>query len=196
MLECYLNNLGYSKKDINRFINAKELSKFSEEELCHRISNIFDYMLSFGYKKEEIISISIYNVRFFSWDVITINRKINNLRLIGYKKEEIIKMSVKYPNLFLLSEENIRLKKMFYDKIGISEIITKYPAYFNRSFDLIYARYVFYHRIGIKINNGNYSLLFVKQSVFINRFGKTNQQLVSMYNYNERIKKKEKTLRK
>ena len=88
----------------------------------------------------------INNIKIFSWDVAMINRKINNLRLIGYKKEEIIKMSVKYPNLFLLSEENIRLKKMFYDKIGISEIIIKYPAYFNRSFDLIYARYVFYHR--------------------------------------------------
>ena len=119
MLESYLNSLGYSEKDINMFINAKELLRFSDEELCCRISSIFEYMLSFGYSRDEIISMSINNIKIFSWDVAMINRKIYNLRLLGYEKEEIIKMTVKCPKMLILGEDNIKLKKMFYDRIGI-----------------------------------------------------------------------------
>ena len=185
MLESYLSSLGYGDKEIDMFINTKELSRFSDEELCCRISDIFEYMLSYGYEKDEIINMSILSIKLFSFDVDMIIRKINNLSRLGYRKDEIIKMTVKYPNIFVLGEESIKIKKIFYDKIGILDVITKHPVYFSKSFDLVYARYVFYYRMGIKITKGNYSLLFLNQRSFINRFGKTNEQLIAMYNYDE-----------
>ena len=44
--------------------------------------------------------------------------------------------------------------------------------------------------MGIKIDRGNANMLFMRQEIFINKFGKTNEQLIKLYNYNEYLEKK------
>lgn len=189
MLYEYMKNLGYTDEEIKKIVNAKPLVKYSEIELYDKIDSIFNWMLLFGYKNEDIRRISLMNLRLFNWNIEMIKRKLNNLLELGYTKEQVINMIVKCPLLFVLSEDNVREKSVFYKKIGLSDIIIKHPVYFIQSIDLSYARYVFYHRMGMKITRGNSSLLFLNQNNFVRRFGKTDKQLIKLYNYDEYLEK-------
>ena len=50
--------------------------------------------------------------------------------------------------------------------------------------------------MGIKIDRGNANMLFMKQELFVNKFGKTNEQLMILYNYQEYLEKRIAKLKK
>ena len=55
---------------------------------------------------------------------------------------------------------------------------------------MVYARYMFYRTIGIKINKGNYRRLFIRESYFINMYGKNNKTLIELYKFNGFVNKR------
>ena len=80
--------------------------------------------------------------------------------------------------------------------MNIGDIIINDSNHLRQSFELSFARYWFYHRMGIQIDRGNANLLFMRQDDFVNKFGKTNQQLIVLYNYDEYLEKQKVKSRK
>lgn len=100
------------------------------------------------------------------------------------------------PSIFGRNLDDLILKKKFYDQINIGDILVRDSIHLSQSIELSFARYVFYHRMGIKIDRGNANMLFMKQELFISKFGKTNEQLMKIYNYDEYLEKRKAKLKK
>jgi len=132
----------------------------------------------------------------YAYSTEFIKERFNDLFEIGYTKEEIIKMTKKMPSLFGRDIDDIRRKKKFYDMLNIGDCIVRDPLRLSQSLELSFARYMFYHRIGIKIDRGNAKILFMRQGDFVNKYGKTNQQLIVLYNYDEYLKKRRVKIKK
>ena len=196
MLYEYMKSLGYNDKEIDKIRNAYIFRKYSEIGLYNKVSDIFNYLLSFGYSHDDIIKITVCLPTVYGFSVDTINERLMDMIKLGYTKEEIIIMTRKMPSLFGRNIDDIRLKKKFYDKLNIGDIIIKSPIHLSQSIELSFARYVFYHRMGIKIDRGNANMLFMKQELFISKFGKTNEQLMKLYNYDEYLEKRKAKLKK
>ena len=190
MLNRYMKSLGYNDKEMDRIKNAYIFRKYTEMGLYNKISDIFNYLLMYGYTNEEIIKISVTFPTIYAFSIDSIKERINDFIELGYTKEEMIKITTKMPSLFGRNIDDIRIKKRFYDQIDIGDIIVKAPIHFSQSIELSFARYVFYYRMGIKIDRGNANMLFMRQDLFISKFGKTNEQLMILYNYNEYLEKK------
>lgn len=196
MLYEYLKSLGYSDEEINKIRNAYVFRKYSEISLYNKISDTFNYLLLFGYSAEDIIKMSVCFISLYGYGIDTIKGRLDDMLELGYTKEEIMRMTRKMPSLFGRRIDDIRIKKKFYDQLNIGDIIVKDPIHLSQSLELTFARYAFYHRMGIKIDRGNANLLFMKQELFVNKFGKTNEQLMKLYDYNEYLEKRRKKIRK
>ena len=195
MLDRYMKSLGYNDKEIDKIKKSYVLNNYSDIELYDKVSDIFNYLLVVGYTNDEIIKISKCFPAIFVFSIDKIKMRFDSLLELGYTKEEVLKMTKKMPSLFGRSIDDIRNKKKFYDQINIGDIIVRDPIHFCQSIELSFARYVFYHRIGMKIDRGNANLLFMRQELFVNKFGKTNEQLIALYNYSEYLEKRKTRLK-
>ena len=196
MLKTYMKSLGYTDKDIEKIVSNYALCKYNDEELYNKISDIFNYLLVLGYLDKGIIKMTISQPLIYGLSIESIKQKIDNLLEIGYGFEDIIKITVKFPLLFCKNISDIKIKKRFYEQIGINDLIINNPRCLAQSMKLSFARYMFYYRIGIKINRGNYMLLFMKQSEFVKKHGKTSKQLIDLYSYDEYLEKRKGLIKK
>lgn len=196
MLDEYMKSLGYNDNEIDKIRNAYVLRRYTDIGLYNKISDIFNYLLMVGYTNDEIIKMSITFPTIYGYSIDSIKERLDEMMKLGWTKEEIIKMTKRMPSLFGRSMDDIMIKKRFYDQIGIRDIIIRDPIHLSQSIELSFARYVFYYRMGIKIDRGNANMLFMRQDLFISKFGKTNEQLMILYNYNEYLEKKKVKLKK
>ena len=190
MFEIYMKKLGYNNNDIIKIRNNYILKKYSELTLYNKISDIILYLFLYGYSKQELIGITRKFPSLYCYSIDSLKSKIENIESLGYSKEEIIKMTIKNPTLFGKDIKDIKRKKKFYEQIGLGDIIVNNPFYLTQNIDLTFARYMFYHSQGVKIDHGNMNLLFMKQEDFVKKFGKTNEQLIILYNYDEYLQKR------
>ena len=49
MLNRYMKSLGYNDKEIEKIKNAYVFRHYSEESLYNKVSDIFNYLLMYGY---------------------------------------------------------------------------------------------------------------------------------------------------
>lgn len=190
MLYEYMKSLGYDDKEIDKIKGAYVLRRYTDLGLYNKVSDIFNYLLMFGYTSEEIIKLSVIYPSIYAYSLDYIEKRINDMMKLGWTKENIIKMTKRMPSIFGRNLDDLILKKKFYDQINIGDILVRDSIHLSQSIELSFARYVFYHRMGIKIDRVNANMLFMKQEYFINKFGKTNEQLMVLYNYHEYLEKR------
>mgnify|MGYP003290674024 CR=1 FL=1 len=196
MFEIYMKELGYSNSDITKIRNNCILKNYSEITLYNKINNILCYLFLYGYSMEELIEITRRFPSLYCFSIDTLKNKIENIESLGYSKEEIIKITIKLPALFGKDINDIRRKKRFYDQIGIGDIVVNNTFYLTQNLDLTFARYMFYRSLGVKIDHGNMNLLFMSQESFVKKYGKTNKQLIMLYNYQEYLEKRRTNIKK
>jgi len=184
-----MKGIGYSDSDIVRIRNSYILKRYNDLGLYNKINDILCYLFLYGFSREELIIITRTFPTIYSYSIDIIKNKFLGLRGLGYSNEEIRMMIVKYPALFGRDIKDIKIKKNFFEKIGIGDIVVNNSHFLMQSFDLVFARYMFYRGLGIRIDHGNMNLLFMKQAAFVKKYGKTNKQLIMLYNYDEYMKK-------
>lgn len=179
--------LGFSFEQ-TRTIMKKNPSLFIYKETS--IKDKIDDILALGYSYDDVRSIIIKFPKILSYSLVRIKNRIVELESLGYTHEQVLKMTKLLPSLFGLHIDTIREKKEFYDSIGIGDIITLKPMYLMQSIEVSYARYMFYKSIGKEINKDNYLLLFMLQTRFIKKYGKTKEELINEFNYDKYLEEK------
>ena len=176
------------KKNIFKMIkNLPEILSLSIEMINFKLEEL----INLGYTKEEVIIMTSTHSALYSLSIDYIKNKFIELLNLGFSIDEIKKMTIKFPSLYSLSIDNIRKKREFYDMVGLSDMMILEPKYIMQSIELSYARYMFLKNIGININMNNYRILFMGQNQFEKRFGKNNEQLIKIYNYDRYLENRD-----
>ena len=110
--------LGYTEEEYNKIRFDYVLSKLKDETIAIHVKDIFNYFISIGYTREEIIKMSKKFPIIYSLYKEGINQKMEDLCELGYTHEEVIKLTKKYPALYSYSIENIKRKIEDYYSLG------------------------------------------------------------------------------
>ena len=123
---------------------------------------------------------------------ITVNKeKYESLINEGFLEEEALFIFYNMRSLFS-GNFNKHLEKIrFLREIGLENVIFRTPKNLIQSNELTYARYCFLTSIGAEISADNFSKLFYDNEWFEKKYGKSRDQLLNMYDYNDYLKEKE-----
>ena len=180
--------LGYTREEIIKMTKSfPALYSYSIDNIKQKI----DDLTKLGYTKEEVIKMTKHLPSLYGYSIDNIKQKIDDLIELGYTKEEVIKMTKLLPQLYSLGIDNIKQKIEYLRKIHLDFIVTEDTKKLMQSVDLTYARYEFLTDQGKIINIENYRMLYYNNKTFTKQFGVTKQQLLTMYPYQEREKRKE-----
>ena len=137
-----LIKLGYSKKESIDLVTRYPLCSYKDETLKNNIISVYDYLLSLGYTKKDVIKMTKLLPALYSYSKENIRDKIDFLISLGYTKEDVIKMTKLLPSLYGLSKENIQDKINFlislgYTKEDVIKMTKQLPALYGYSKDNI-----------------------------------------------------------
>lgn len=177
--------LGYSEKEYVKIVNTYPIKNMKPETLIRRVKDNYDFLISLGYSKKEIIKMTKRVSAIFGYSIENIKQKIENLEELGYSREEVIKMTKNLPSIYGFSIENIKQKIEFYDSIGLHSLAIVAPKNLMQSTKLSYARYMFFKEKGIVIDETSYRKLFVNQKQFEKQYGLTKNEILQKYPYEE-----------
>ena len=178
-------DIGYTNEDFEIITNTYPIANIKPETLNKKVKDIYKFLLSLGYSKEEVIKMTKSVPSIYSYSIETMKQKIKDMVELGYSKEEVIKMTKNLPAIYGLSIENMKQKIEFYDEIGLHSLAVIDSKKLMQSTKLSYARYMFYKEKGITITEENYRKLFVGQKQFEKSYGMTKEELIKKYPYNE-----------
>ena len=105
-----LEQYGYKTEQIEKILNNHSLKPYKKETLTTSIVQVFEFLKSLGYTKNEIIKMTYSYPALFSYSIENMEQKIKDIETLGYNKTEILKMTVLSPQLFGTSIENIKQK--------------------------------------------------------------------------------------
>lgn len=138
MLEKLLLELGYGEVDITLLKYNKSLNGYSEIELCDNIKKIFDYLLSLGYSRDEVLKITSLNSMIYSKSILDIENRYIYLSKLGYSDEEIKKLILGNGMLLVVLEDEINnslkiMNKLNYTNDDIRLMSLKHSAILSSS---------------------------------------------------------------
>ena len=116
-----LIKLGYSKKESIDLVTRYPLCNYKDETLKNNIISVYDYLLSLGYTKKDVIKMTRLSPSLYSYSKENIQDKMNFLISLGYTKEDVIKMMRLLPSLYSLSKEYIQDKMNFLISLGYTK---------------------------------------------------------------------------
>ena len=181
-----LIKLGYSEKGASDLVNS--LCNYKDETLKNNIISVYDYLLSIGYTKKDIIKMTKKLPQLYSLSKENIQDKIDFLISLGYTKADVIKMTKLLPSLYGISKENIIEKTEYLKSVELEFIILYDPKMLMQSVKLTYARYKFLtEEKNIGISKESYKKLFISNKQFENAYGISKKELLERYPY-EKIK--------
>ena len=123
MLKEKLISLGYSENDIDKIVNWYPMIRTSENRISDIVEENFQFLLDYGYSKNEIIKMTVTNPGIFSITVEKIFNMINLLLALGYKKNNIIKISKSQPFIFSYSTKHVLDLFNNLCSLGIKDVI-------------------------------------------------------------------------
>ena len=185
-----LKSLGYTEYDISEITNTYPISDMKEGTLINNIKRNYTFLVKLGYSQEEVITMTKYFPTIYSYSIENIQQKIKDIKQLGYSQEEVIKMTKSLPAIYGHSIENIQQKIEFYDYINLHSLAIVSTKSLMQSTALSYAKYMFFLEKGIKIDETNYSKLFLSKKRFQKQYGITKEKLLEKYNYEKDFKGK------
>ena len=81
-----LINLGYSKKEAEAITSSYPLVNLKDETLCKNINENFNYLISLGYTKSDVIKMTKILPSLYSYSKENVEEKIKYLKDIGLKE--------------------------------------------------------------------------------------------------------------
>ena len=179
-----LINLGYSKKEAEDITSSFLLVTLKDETLCKKIHENFNYLISLGYTRADVIKMTKLLPSLYSYSKETIEEKISFLISLGYTMIDIIKMTKQFPALYSLSKENIKDKIKYLRDIGLENIVINDTRQLMQSVSLTYARYEFLTKEKeILIDESNYRKLFCGETNFKKQYGVSKNMILKKYSY-------------
>ena len=177
--------LGYSENEYVEIVNTYQIITMKLETLMRKVKENYEFLISLGYSKEEIIKMTKNLPTIYSYSIENIKQKIEEMEELGYSREEVIKMTIGLPSILGLSIENIKQKVEFYNYIGLCSLAVVDPKKLMQSTKLSYARYMFFKEKGIVIDETSYRKLFMGQKQFEKQYGLTKNEILQKYPYEE-----------
>ena len=149
-----LISLGYSEEDYELFKNNYALSNYKEETLKEKIIKNYEFLVSVGYTKEEVIKITKSLPPIYSYSIEKIKQKIEDIIALGYTKEEVIKMTKSLPQIYGYSKENMKQKiedmiALGYTKEEVIKMTKSLPTIYGLSIENMKQKIDFYDSIGL-----------------------------------------------
>jgi hypothetical protein len=122
----------------------------------------------------------------FGLSIDNMKRKNEDIQALGYSQDDVLNMTKSLPQIFGLSIDNMKQKIDFYDSINMHDLAIINTKQLMQGVALSYARYQFFaHEQGVVIGLDNYSMLFMKQKQFKNKYGYDNNEIKQKYPYEE-----------
>ena len=90
MIDEILKKYGYSNNQISKITESYSLKTMKEETLAEHIEQNFSFLEFLGYKKEQIIKMTVRLPSIYGYSIENIKNKFETLISLGYKKEEIL----------------------------------------------------------------------------------------------------------
>lgn len=178
----YLSAIGFLKNDIIKLTSAfPQIFSINMNTLNNKIN----YFVQLGFDIPNIIKMVKSSPEILSYNNDTILKKIENLINLGYIKSEAINITIEFPSLLGLNEKTIEEKITFYKSINLEKAFIQKPKYLMQSIALSYARYNYFKNKDHEINMDNFSLLFLTEKNFYDKYKKTNEELKDIYKYNK-----------
>ena len=141
-LEQLFIKLGYTKDDYILIRNSYSLKKLREETLIRQVKRNYNWLLEFGYSKEEVIKITKTLPTIYGLSIENMIQKIEEVVGLGYIKQEIIKMTKSFPQLYSITIESIKQKiedliEIGYSKEEVIKMTRNFPQLYSITIEFI-----------------------------------------------------------
>ena len=110
MVRKYLKEIGYENNEIEEILESYPFINVKEETLLKNIKKNYEFFITIGYTKEEVIKMTKKHPSIYGLSIENIKQKIEDIVSLGYTKEEVIKLTKSLPALYGYSIENIKQK--------------------------------------------------------------------------------------
>ena len=110
MLYEYMRGFGFTNQEVSAIVCSHPVRRYKNESLYENIKSLFEYLLSIGYSKTNILKMVKLHPGLCCYSSEIINEKVKFLISLGYTKEEVLKMTVVSSSMFGLSIDNIKSK--------------------------------------------------------------------------------------
>ena len=137
-----LQEYGYEENEIELIIENERVKKYKSETLLNKIRENYNYLLSLGYSREEVIKMTKTLPSIYGYSIENLKKKIEDLEKLGYSKEEVIKITKSMPSIYGFSIENIKqkiedLEKLGYSREEVIKITKSMPTIYGLSIENI-----------------------------------------------------------
>ena len=90
-------DIGYTNEDFEIITNAYPIANIKPETLTKKVKDIYNFLLSLGYSKEEVIKMTKRLPAIYGYSIESMKQKIEDIIELGYSREEVIKMTKTSP---------------------------------------------------------------------------------------------------
>lgn len=163
------------------------LLTYDSESLVGKINNF----VSMGYEKQEVIEMIKKNPKLLSYSEKRLKDDFNSVINLDIEKDKVLYIFKQLSSLFGSDIEKTKGKILFFREMGLENIVLEKPRNLIQSIELTYARYNYLKDIGEDITTQDYNKLFIDGKYFKRKFGKSKEELLEMYNYEEYLKERE-----
>ena len=141
-LEELFIQLGYTQQEFNHFIGDYSLARLKYETLYKNVVQMYQFLVSIGYTKEEVLKITKSHPSIYGYPIESIKQKIDDMISLGYTKEEVLKISKIIPNIYGRSIKSIKQKiddmiSLGYTKEEVLKITKQSPSIYGYSIESI-----------------------------------------------------------
>ena len=112
--------LEYNENEYVKIVNTYTIKNMKPKTLMRIVKENYDFLISLGYSKEEIIKMTKNFPSIYGLSIENIKQKIKDIEELGYSREEIIKMTKSSPFIYGYSIENIKQKIEDIEELGYS----------------------------------------------------------------------------
>ena len=146
--------LGYSEKEYVKIVNTYPIKNMKPETLIRRVKDNYDFLISLGYSKKEIIKMTKRVSAIYGYSIDNIKQKIKDVEELGYSRKEVIEITKVLPTIFGLSIENIKqtikeVEALGYSREEVIKMTIGLPSILGSSIENIKQKIEFYDSIGL-----------------------------------------------
>ena len=157
MLEEYMQNIGYSKEQIDMIEASYPLRSYTESTLLYCLKNLVNYLRRNTFDNNDIIYITTVLPQLISMSIEDIKIKVDELLNHGISKINVYHIIKEYPYIIDMSNQRISNKYQILDELGfsnqaINSIIINQPSILNIDPSFLKNRYLFFKDYGYKQN--------------------------------------------
>lgn len=147
--------IGYNCNQIRKIFKHYSICNYESEYLVQKIENIFNYLLSIGYTKEEVIKLTVKFPAIFGQKEESLKEKVDDLISLGYSDNQVLKMVKEHPQILSYSKTKMMEKinnliLLGYTKGEVLNMILDAPYILGLSFNNIKNKIDYYKIVGIE----------------------------------------------